>query len=164
MPRRSEQTGLSNRQRLLARILHELDIPLDMSSFETRHNKQKLFSILESMDVNLGYRFNWYIHGPYSPRLAKDLYEIHRNRHEIGDQVDEFPLDEEIETTVDRIGEVLGRHLGDKEYMEMLGSVLYLHRKRGNLEDSVHRLKDLKPDLEFSSDEILKATEPLVST
>lgn len=52
-----------------------------MADFDGRLILQKSVYLLQSFGIYRGYRFSWYIHGPYSPKLASDgfaLQEIYK--------------------------------------------------------------------------------------
>jgi hypothetical protein len=62
------------RRRLMS-VLSKMGIG-EVNSFETRLYNQKAVLILGKLGIQgLNYTYNWYVHGPYSPDLAKDLYE-----------------------------------------------------------------------------------------
>ena len=50
------------------------------SKFQTDFNArlilQKTVYLLEQFGLNIGYFFGWYLHGPYSPSLARDAYTL----------------------------------------------------------------------------------------
>ncbi|MEM3292996.1 MAG: hypothetical protein QXO81_01345 [Metallosphaera sp.] len=51
------------------------DLKLDVkNSFDDRLRLQKYVFIMEKLGLNLGYSFNEYLRGPYSPDLAMDYY------------------------------------------------------------------------------------------
>ena len=45
-------------------------------NFTTQPEIQKLMYIFQERVSGLGFWYNWYLRGPYSPPLAKTLYEI----------------------------------------------------------------------------------------
>lgn len=53
--------------------LHE---KVDMSEFDKRLFLQKVVYLGQEVGIPFGYRFGWYIHGPYSPTLTKDAFEL----------------------------------------------------------------------------------------
>lgn len=59
----------------VAVILKELDLPMRVGSKRDRLIMQKGIYLSQIAGANLGYWFNWYINGPYSPALADDYYE-----------------------------------------------------------------------------------------
>lgn len=59
---------------------------IDVSSFEGRLCLQKHVYLLQLFGVDLGYRFSWYLHGPYSPSLTEIAFEVERNRDTISER------------------------------------------------------------------------------
>jgi hypothetical protein len=58
---------------------HELGLQVtDLKRFDGRKRFQKLIYLLQHppFSRDFGYRYNLYIHGPYSPDLAADGYEV----------------------------------------------------------------------------------------
>lgn len=55
-------------------VFAEIDFPFDVAEFEDRLIAQKIVCLLDLMGISLGYSFNLYIRGPYSPKLAYDYY------------------------------------------------------------------------------------------
>lgn len=64
----------------LAVILRELEIPFDVKTMEGRLCMQKAIYLAQRAGPDLGYRFNWYLRGPYSPALAEAYFEAYPNR------------------------------------------------------------------------------------
>lgn len=56
---------------------------LDMDSFDGRLLLQKWVYLLQAFGLFLGYRFKWYLYGPYSSELASDGFEISSLFHKI---------------------------------------------------------------------------------
>ena len=48
----------------------------DMSTFEGRLILQKTVYLLQSHGLYLGYKFSWYVHGPYCPALTREAFEL----------------------------------------------------------------------------------------
>lgn len=107
-----------------------------METFEVRHNKQKLFSTLMSMDLCPRVSFNWYVHGPYSTGLAKELFFIEEHKDTVSEQIEKIKASNEgrifqeqdqlrLKKAIDTIGKA---RLEDKDFMEALGSLAYLYR------------------------------------
>lgn len=66
----------------LAAILKDVG-NFSMDDFEGRLALQKTIRLLQAFGVDLGYRFGWYLHGPYCKALFKDGHEAHRVVDEI---------------------------------------------------------------------------------
>ena len=66
---------MPKRLEVLGGILKHID-NFDMTTFKGRLIFQKTVYLLQIMGIFLGYRFNWYIYGPYSPSLTRDGFEL----------------------------------------------------------------------------------------
>lgn len=55
-------------------MLRELGVPMSINSMEDRIAMQKAIYLAQVSGADLGYRFNWYVRGPYCPDLARDYY------------------------------------------------------------------------------------------
>ena len=61
---------------LLKLFLDKLGISSEIDTFEKRKTIQKAVYLGQLTDVDLSYRFGWYLKGPYSPSLAEDYYPL----------------------------------------------------------------------------------------
>ena len=61
----------------LAAILKDVG-NFSMDDFKGRITLQKTVCLLQAFGVNLGYRFTWYLHGPYCRALFRDGHEARR--------------------------------------------------------------------------------------
>ena len=57
-------------------LLNELDVPDSIDTIDDRKRVQKAVYLGQLSGVDLGYRFGWYLKGPYSPSLSKDYYAL----------------------------------------------------------------------------------------
>ena len=57
-------------------FLDELDIPASIETIDDRKKVQKAVYLGQLPGVDLGYRFGWYLKGPYSPSLTKDYFSL----------------------------------------------------------------------------------------
>ena len=55
-------------------ILKNLNIK-SKNSLDNRVIIQKKIYLLQEQEVDLGYEYNWYLKGPYSPTLTSYVYE-----------------------------------------------------------------------------------------
>ena len=67
---------MENRLVLLKLVLEALSLPLNISSRARRKTLQKAVYLAQQLFPPLGYRYNWYVLGPYSPALARDYYSL----------------------------------------------------------------------------------------
>jgi uncharacterized protein YwgA len=68
----------------LAGLIHLLErrgvFSFDVDDFDSKVKLQKYVYLSNYFGSNLDYNFNLYIHGPYSPDLAKDYYYLSENK------------------------------------------------------------------------------------
>lgn len=115
---------------LLKLVLDEIGFrDLNISTFTARKVLQKKSYLLQLTGIDLGYRYNWYLKGPYCPALADDVFSL---REEVKDD-DEFKYYELNSETKEKFGtlkklEVLPKHTqtGEDEWLELVSSLHYL--------------------------------------
>lgn len=54
----------------------EMGLEFNLATFSNRLILQKAVYLAQAAGVDLGYSFNWYLRGPYSPGLTRDAFEI----------------------------------------------------------------------------------------
>ena len=61
----------------LVACLKTLGFKPNMQDFSERKKVQKLIYLIQEVaGISMGFDFNWYHHGPYSPGLTKVLFEL----------------------------------------------------------------------------------------
>src|SRR5438876_1106010 len=68
--------AMDRQQILLAKALDAAEIPLNVTTFDDRLILQKAVYLLQCAGVRLGYRFRWYLRGPYSPDMTAGAFGI----------------------------------------------------------------------------------------
>ena len=74
-----KQMGRAPRTPILGGLLHRIGHfePLHFEAdFNERLILQKTIYLMQSFNLFIGYHFNWYIRGPYSPVLTKDAFKL----------------------------------------------------------------------------------------
>ena len=61
---------------------------VNMNTLSNRIELQKTVYFLKQFGANLRYSFTWYIYGPYSTDLARDLFSIQENQNLIPNDAD----------------------------------------------------------------------------
>jgi hypothetical protein len=83
-----------NRQQIaLALALAEAGVPIKVGQFVERLVIQKSVCVLQFAGVNLGYRFHWYLHGPYSTDLTSDAFWLAGLKQDVKDELKGWRLD-----------------------------------------------------------------------
>lgn len=121
---------MDERQIGLILTLKEAGLPPEVSDFSSRLILQKAVYLLEEAGIRLGYSFNWYLRGPYSPGLTRDLYDFASKKEDAAGWV----LDGQSKSIVDRLRTLLVEPSEDPaakaRRLELLASLHYLARRR----------------------------------
>ncbi len=126
---------------ILKRIGH-----FSMSNFEDRLKLQKYVYLLQAFGIYLDYRFNWYIHGPYSPGLARDGFELDKIFPNVPDVRFATAKNEKLFFEFQKF---LGKQKEDTEWLEMIASIHFLKKmypqktKSEIFEKVMHKLPNL---------------------
>jgi hypothetical protein len=132
--------------KMLLTSLRTLGVRPSIGEFSERKRNQKLaYLIQEVADVPLGYDFSWYIHGPYSPNLTRDLYA-----EDISSATNPMvSLSAEQKDQIGRLGEFLGDDIKSPDALELLVSLHFLRKLGKNYgaskEEVIEVLKQKKP-------------------
>jgi len=149
---------------LLKLILDEIDLGnLEISDFNSRKILQKKIYLLQVTGIDLGYRYNWYLYGPYCPALASDTFSL-RDEIKYDQEFDDYQLNSK---TLDKLG-TLGKivdlpdnpKINEPEWLELLASLHYLKhiaywpgKNNPEFEEVFEKLAQSKPH--FASEENL---------
>jgi hypothetical protein len=80
--------------------------------------------------VEFGYRFNWYLYGPYSPALTRDYYKLSEEMIEGDVQADRAEVSDSEYAALRRLGKALAetkpRELSDEDWLVLLASLHFL--------------------------------------
>ena len=102
---------MSDLRLVLSKCLNILDLQRpNMEDFDERLRLQKIVYLLWAYGISLGYGFNWYVRGPYSPKLASDGYTIDDELFERGRGI-RFNNEEEVVESLNRFKEILGNNM-----------------------------------------------------
>lgn len=95
------------------------------SSFDSRLIFQKTVYLLQAFGLYLGFKFSWYLRGPYSPTLAHDGYELAQMTQDI-------PLARftrlQSERKLKQFIDFLGSRKNDPDWLEILASIHLLKK------------------------------------
>lgn len=138
---------------VLSRVFNQLGFPgINMVDFQDRLRYQKIVYLMQNFGLSLGYGYSWYVRGPYSPDLTKDLFTI-SNDPSIFSHGRDLKFKEEA-AVVSKIGafkKILGEDLKDPLFLEVLASMVFIkkaHREKKLGNDELKTLLlTLKPRL-----------------
>jgi hypothetical protein len=151
-----EEADEYREEKILSKILDLLGFEnIDMSDFDNRLKYQKLIFLVQNSGLSLGYGYNWYVRGPYSPSLAQDLFTLD-NKSQIFKNGRCLTLQNEqmIVKRIESIKGLLGGNIENPVFLEVLASLVYLKKSsaRSDCASLRERLLALKPRLNQTSD------------
>lgn len=87
--------------------------------------------LLQSLGTDLGYKFDWYVRGPYSSSLTNYVY----NNLDVlrSNDFEKYKLSESAEKNVSVVNSLVGykkADLGEVSWYELLASLLYIIKNR----------------------------------
>jgi len=118
-----------NKTRILLKlVLDEIGLDrLDLGTFRKRLVLQKKIYLVQIAGLDLRYRYNWYLHGPYCPSLTEDAFLL-KDELNYDEDYREYTLSVNAKNDIERAKVVWeapeDMHLGP--WLELLASLHYL--------------------------------------
>ncbi len=130
---------------VLGVLLNELGIPHTITGLQDRLRVQKAVYLAQSVaGVDLGYRYGWYIKGPYSPSLTRDYYALDEALIASENALEGFALRGGIKRQLIKLKGHLkppdGVEIDQPEWLELLASVDYLKRVSSASDEDVRSI------------------------
>lgn len=141
-------TRLKNNEKIMTELKGNLDNAIfsiallkklkvaDISNLNNRIKCQKIIYFAKRLGVAPNYNFNLYLHGPYSPDLAKNLYTLSDYFQEI---IPFEPLSDELVNKYHLLNSINNYELN---IMEIAASLDILNNE--NMEEAIKKTKELK--------------------
>lgn len=150
-------------------FLAEFGVSEKIETVNDRKRLQKAVYVGQLSGVDLGYRFGWYLMGPYSPALTRDYYDLDQAIGEKDREHENVELKASIRKSLSRIKPLFSvpkkLQLPQEEWLELLSSVHFLRKVSGYDKDKVHSiLEKQKPrlvDYERDAEDALKKADLL---
>jgi hypothetical protein len=142
---------LADQTTVLQLVLNELG-GADISTQDDRIAIQKLICLVQEAGLQLGYSFNWYVRGPYSPGLTSDYYQIASKRDAVEADAQNYALSEPAREAVQRVANVATpppqANLPKVLWLELVASIAFLVRRyRLSKEAAEAKIRSSKPYL-----------------
>lgn len=119
---------------LLKLFLDKLGIESNIGTFDERKTIQKAVYLGQLTDVDLSYRFGWYLKGPYSSSLAEDYYHLADELELDDDGYKEYQLKKSLNDRLEKVLPLLEKpkefKLQEVDWLELVASYDYLRRVR----------------------------------
>jgi uncharacterized protein YwgA len=147
--------------------LDNLGVPLRLDSFDDRMALQKTIYLCQQAGVHLGYRYNWYLRGPYSPDLTRDAFELKSKQDSNLGETLGWNLDGPSIQRLKKIKPLLEAESQSQRprRLELLASVLFLKQSYDGRNKDAAGLREIltRNEKHFSEEEILQAIEDLAA-
>lgn len=111
-------------RRELAAILKDVG-NFSMDNFAGRLTLQKTICLLQAFGVDLGYRFTWYLHGPFCKALARDGNAARQVIASLPD-IDVYFEGDSIQKRYEEFKEFMADKKNDPARLEIGASIYYL--------------------------------------
>jgi uncharacterized protein YwgA len=135
-------------------FLDELQVSSDITTVDDRKRVQKAIYLGQLAGVNLGYRFGWYVMGPYSPPLTRDYYRLAEEMEANPAAFEGMRFRKEVAEKLHAllplfaVPQDLSTALGVEDWLELLASYHYLRQISGKDEEqALQTMKDRKGPL-----------------
>lgn len=120
----------------VAAILNDLEVPFSVEGKEDRLKIQKAIYLSQAAGAKLGYSYNWYLNGPYSPSLTEDYYDAQTRIHELS----EYVVSDELASKLAPVRKLLAlrpKDVSEVEWLEATASLDYMVRVQGKKPNEV---------------------------
>lgn len=128
---------------------------IKIDNFNQRKILQKKVYLLQLTGIDLSYRFNWYLYGPYCPALASDTFTL-RDEIEYDYEFKDYELNSQTKSKLDLLDTIVNMQnipeTSEPEWLELLASLHYLKhiaywpgKNNPGFEEVFEKLAESKP-------------------
>jgi hypothetical protein len=149
---------LPTRYLKLFAFLRAASVSADLTSLSSRIVLQKRVYFAQAFGIELGYRFGWYVFGPYSTELTRDAYGLQGLESRL-EGAESKEKSAEMKKLNEFFGEVkaLGPRKGERYWLELLSSLHFLTAHAAPpiaaKDQCIAKIKLMKPD-RFSQEDM----------
>lgn len=145
---------VTQRYLTLLQSFGKLNEQIDLCSLDSRVVFQKKVYFLQEFGCDLGYRFGWYLKGPYSTDLTRDAYEVKGLEQELS-EADLGVMPSSVVTATGKLGafmedirRLISEQKGEDYWLELAASLHFLKMKLGirDKDAAIDRLNKEKPN------------------
>lgn len=143
---------MDDRLTVLKLYVQELGEQGDITSFDSRKRLQKTVYLGQLSGVDIGYRYGWYIKGPYSTGLTQDYYALAEAVAQGDNEFKQKSLNQAVREKLAKIKDVFNVPaevpLDKASWLELLASWHFLNVvSKKNRTDAVSVMQTQKPAL-----------------
>ena len=145
--------------------IDSLGLKFQIDDFRDRLILQKVVYLVQAAGVHLGYYYQWYLHGPYSPSLTRDEYAVAADISAGLDDSKGWTLDAISLDKLGRLSSMFNESDRGKlaTKLELFASVHFLLRRRQVPDNSALEITAIlrKFDKNFTEEEVENAIREL---
>jgi hypothetical protein len=155
-----------NQQQLATKLaLDALGIPIELATFDERLIVQKAMYLTNVAGFDRGHYFRWYLRGPYSPELTRDVFGIKAEIEAGLDDSGGWVLGRDAVQQLARVKKLIpdGDRAARARKLELLASVHFLVDRKQVSGPDARALMTLlaKYDKDYSESEVAEALREL---
>jgi uncharacterized protein YwgA len=135
---------------VLKLVLEELGVSSSIETVSDRKRVQKAVYLAQLSNLDLGYRYGWYLMGPYCPKLTQDYFELENET----ETTEGLSLNPNAQNLIARIKPLMAvpnklkSVLKQEDWLELLASYDFLRRVSDMSHDNaVKTFEEKKPHL-----------------
>ena len=121
-------------------------LAVEKNSFDERLLSQKKIFLLQELGVDIGYSYNWYIRGPYSPDLMAKGF-MYNSLREIHEHINDYEFLNFTDATLDAAFKAFYEKTDDEEYKALYR--MYINRTRPKVVFEIKDLYEESPQANF---------------
>ena len=122
-------------------VLDHLHCPASAATLADRKRLQKVIYLAQAAGLDLGYRFSWYLLGPYSAALTRDYFSL---GPQVVAEAQGFKLTDQVVqelSTVEPLMQVPNDvQLNQSDWLELVASLLFLQRDSRHSREEAYRI------------------------
>ena len=155
---------MDRRQIAALLTLKKLGIEPDLTTFSGRLVAQKVLYLVQAAKLDLGYFYSWYLRGPYSPDVSRDLFPAIDELKANPNALVGWKLDSSADPVLDQIQTLVPARPDEdrSSELELLASVHFLVERRGLAHDPSLLSEEMrKYNKNFTSGEVSSGLDAL---
>ncbi len=155
-----------NKQQIGTKLaLDALGIPVSLGSFDDRLTIQKAVYLAKAAGQDCGHFFRWYLRGPYSSDLTRDVFCMEAELATGEDESAEWVLPQDVVGRLGKLKQLIpaSDRAARAQKLELLASVHFLVDQRQVPVGDAKAITELlhRYDKDFSESQVVKALDEL---
>ena len=142
-------------------VMNGIGLDFQIDAFRGRLILQKAIYLAQAAKVDLGYYYNWYLHGPYCQALADDAFAIKSELSQETHETSGWKLDDDSAEKLEQLKTLFREEDREKRalHLELLASVHFLVSRQQMASNDEQRLTETlkRFDKDFTEQDVKAA-------